>query len=99
MKKIIIITLIAFALIGCSNDDAPATKTSCNCVKLIQQRVITVTVTATGQTSTTTPWALTGAGQVASDVKDCASDGKVVYTNSFSSGNRIQEFRHILSCK
>jgi hypothetical protein len=94
MKKIIIIILIAFALIGCSNDDAP----TCNCVKLIQSRVTTVTITSTGQTSTTTPWQSTGAGQVASDVKDCNQDGKVVYTNSFSSGNRIQEFRHILKC-
>jgi hypothetical protein len=98
MKKIIIITLITIALIGCSNDDTP-TQTSCNCVKLIQQRVITVTVTSTGQTTNTTPWSLTGAGQVPSDVKDCSQDGKVVYTNSFSSGNRIQEFRHILNCK
>ena len=98
MKKIIIITLIAFALIGCSNDDAP-TQTSCNCVKLIQSRVTTVTITSTGQTSTTTPWQSAGAGQVPSDIKDCSQNGKVVLSNSQSNQNKIIEIRHILSCK
>ena len=96
MKKIIIIIGIALLFLSCSNDDQPTQSTSCNCVKLIQQRVRTYNSNL--QLISDTGWKSAGAGQVASDVKDCSQDGKIVYTNSQSTQTQIIEFRHILKC-
>lgn len=95
MKKIIIIGIVLLFL-SCSTDEQPTQSTTCNCVKLIEQRVRTYSSNL--QLINDTGWKSAGAGQVSSDVKDCSQDGKIVFTNSQSTQTQIIEYRHILKC-